>query len=116
MPDSFPDLYKIPRSALTRIRQELPVQNVYLEAGSGISLFVYDNDTFIVYPYVTSAAQPATIRLHVLGAASALVMPERKDFRTGEDMRIEPLYSRGGETVFEVRSQPGRYDLYRIEK
>ena len=52
----------------------------------------------------------------MLGEASALVMPERKDFRTGEDMRIPPLYTRGGETVFELRAQPGRYDLYRIVK
>ena len=35
---------------------------------------------------------------------------------TGEKMKIPPLYTRGGETVFEVRSQPGRYDLYRIER
>ena len=116
VPDSFPDLYKLPRSVLTRIRRALPVRNVYLEAGSGVSLFVYDNDTLIVYPYVTSEAQPATIRLQVLGEASALVMPERNDFRTGEKMKIPPLYTRGGETVFEVRSQPGRYDLYRIER
>ena len=116
VPDSFPDLYKLPGSVLTRIRRSLPVRNVYLEADSGVSLFVYDNDTLIVYPYVSSDAQPATLRLHVLGEVSALSMPERNDFRTGEKMKIPPLYTRGGETVFEVRSQPGRYDLYRIER
>ena len=114
VPDSFPDLYKLPRSVLTRIRRALSVRNAYLEAGSGVSLFVYDNDTLIVYPYVTSEAQPATIRLHILGEASALKMPERKDFRTGKKVTIPPLYTREGETVFEIRIQPGRYDLYRI--
>ena len=114
VPDSFPDLYKLPRAVLTRIRQEMPAGKAYLECGSGISLFVYDNDTFIVYPYVTSVAQPATIHIHVTGEATALIMPVRKDFRTGENVRIAPLYSRCGETVFEVRANPGVYELYRI--
>lgn len=114
VPESFPDLYKIPRSVLTRIRAEFPVGRVFLECGSGVSLFVYDNSAFIVYPYVTSQAQPGTIRIHIKGDAEALLMPERKDYRTGESLRIPPLYSRCGETVFEVRANPGVYDLYRI--
>ena len=115
VPDSFPDLYKIPGRALTRIRREFPVNGAYLECRAGISLFAYDNDTLIVYPYVTSQAQPSTAYLHVAGEAKALEMPAApKDFRTGKTVRVEPLYSRDGETVFELRAMPGRYDLYRI--
>ena len=113
-PDNFPDLYKLPRSVLTRLRAEFPAARAYLECGSGISLFAYDNDTFIVYPYVTSQAQPGAIRIHVIGEAEALLMPLRKDFRTGECLRVPPLYSGAGETVFEVRATPGVYDLYRV--
>ncbi len=112
VPDNFPDLYKIPRSVLTRIRAEFPAAGAWLECGSGVSLFAYDNGTFIVYPYVTSQAQPGTIRIHIKGDAEALLMPERKDRRSGESLRIPPLYSRCGETVFEVRANPGVYDLY----
>ena len=114
VPDSFPDLYKLPAPVLTRIRQEFPVNGVYLEAGSGISVFQYDNGAFILYPYATSAAQPATVRLHVKGGAKALEMPVRKDFRTGEPVRLLPLYEKDGEAVFEVRTNPGRYELYTI--
>ena len=115
VPDSFPDLYKIPGRALTRIRREFPVNGAYLECRAGISLFAYDNDTLIVYPYVTSQSQPSTAYLHVAGEAKALEMPAApKDFRTGKTVRVEPLYSRDGETVFELRAMPGRYDLYRI--
>ena len=114
VPDSFPDLYKIPEKALTRIRREFTAGNVYLECGAGISLFPYDNGTFIVYPYATSAAQPATVLIHVAGEAAALEMPLTKGFPAGEKIRIEPLYRKDGETVFEVRTVPGRYDLYKI--
>ena len=48
------------------------------------------------------------------GEAEALEMPVRKQPFTGEPVRIEPLYRRNGETVFEVRTMPGRYELYRI--
>ena len=94
VPDSFPDLYKIPGKALTRIRREFPAAKAYLECKAGISLFPYDNDVFIIYPYVTSQAQPSTLYLHIL--------------------RIPPLYSRNGETVFELPAIPGKYELYRI--
>ncbi len=114
VPDNFPDLYKIPGKALTRIRREFPACGTYLECRAGVSLFPYDNDTLIVYPYVTAQSQPASAYLHVEGEAKALEMPVRKDFITGGKIRIEPLYSRDGETVFELRTMPGRYELYRI--
>jgi hypothetical protein len=116
VPDSFPDFYKMPEPVLTRIRAEFSVGGVYLECGAGISLFPYDNDTLIIYPYATSQAQPATIYLHVAGDVKALEMPVRKDFRTGETVRIPPMYTRAGETVFELRTNPGSYELYRLIK
>ena len=114
VPDNFPDFYKFPCRALTRIRREFPAGGVYLECRAGISLFPYDNGAFIVYPYATSAAQPATVLIHVQGDAEALEMPVAKHYVTGERIRLEPLYKKDGETVFEARTQPGRYDLYRI--
>ncbi len=114
VPDNFPDLYKLPGKALTRIRREFPAGRVYLECRAGVSLFPYNNDHFIVYPYAASASQPASLLIHVTGDAQALEMPVRINPFTGEMIRIEPLYHREGETVFEARTMPGRYELYRI--
>jgi hypothetical protein len=114
VPDSFPDLYKIPGKALTRIRREFPVSGAYLECKSGISLFPYDNDTLIIYPYVTAQSQPSRLYLHVKGTVKALEMPVRRDFRTGGNIRIEPLFVQDGETVFELPAMPGKYEQYRI--
>ena len=113
VPDSFPDFYKMPGRALTRIRREFHT-GAYLECRAGISLFPYDNDTLIVYPYVTSLAQPSTVYLHVAGEAKALEMPVRKSFSGSGPVRIVPLYARDGETVFELPAVPGKYELYRI--
>ena len=115
VPDNFPDLYRLPGKALTRIRREFPANGIYLECKAGVSLFPYDNDTFIVYPYATSHAQPASALIHVSGEIQALEMPVRKAFHGGkENLRIPPLYSLEGETIFEVPTRPGQYELYRI--
>jgi hypothetical protein len=53
IPDSFSDLYNLPAGALNKIREvlsgQLPVQ---IEGPSGISLFVYDNNTFIAESFL----------------------------------------------------------------
>ncbi len=108
IPDSFPQLYRLPREVLTRIRQELNT-GVYLDSASGTSVFTYDNDSFIVYQYVTSASQPDTVRVHVKGEARALRIPV-------SGKTLTPLYRKDGETLFEVRTQPGEYTLYAIER
>ena len=107
VPDAFPDFYHIPAEALSRIRQALPVNGVWLEGPARVSLFVYDNDTVVLYPYVMEGVQRTLVRLHVRGA-KALTLPCAK----GE--RLEPLYTRDGEAVFELEALPGRYVLYKI--
>ena len=108
VPDAFPDLYRIPEPALSRLRRALPVRGCWLEGPSRISLFVYDNDSVILYPYVMEGVQRTRVRLHVKGAAALL---EGADAR-----RIEPLYRDGGDSVFELAVMPGRWEIYRIER
>src|SRR3972149_702673 len=53
IPDNFADLYSLPAEVLTQIKEVL-MKNLYVsvEAPSGVSLFVYDNDTFIVESFL----------------------------------------------------------------
>lgn len=112
VPDAFPQLNNLPMEALTRIRAEFPVGGVYLEGIDRISLFVYDNDTFIVYPYVDDGTQASEIRLHVLGNAKALKLPVQD--RGPQGGELKPLYRDEHETVFKANAMPGRYVLYQI--
>jgi hypothetical protein len=109
VPDAFPDFYHIPAEALSRIRQAMPVNGIWLEGGARISLFAYDNDAFVVYPYVMEGTQRSVVRLHVKGA-KALTLPCQ-----GNE-RLEPLYIRGDEAVIEAEAMPGRYEIYRVER
>ncbi|HSW38076.1 MAG TPA: hypothetical protein VLL97_01125, partial [Acidobacteriota bacterium] len=53
MPENFIDLYRLPPTALNRLRQtvggHLPV---LLEGPGEVSLFVYDNDSFVVHSFL----------------------------------------------------------------
>jgi hypothetical protein len=53
VPDNFSDLYNLPPEALNKIREvmsaQLPVQ---IEGPSGVSLYVYDNNTFIAESFL----------------------------------------------------------------
>ncbi len=109
VPDAFPELYRVPAEALSRVRQTLPVNGAWLEGPARISMFVYDNDTLVTYPYVMEGVQREIVRLHVKGAA-ALTLP------CEGGRRLEPLYRSGDEAVFELEAVPGRYVLYRIER
>jgi hypothetical protein len=106
VPDAFPDLYELPAPVLSRIRQAIPVQGIWLEGGPRISLFVYDNDTFIVYPYVMDGVQRQVVRVHVDCAEAIRPAPGGKE--------IDPLYTRGSESVFEIPAVPGIFTLYQI--
>jgi hypothetical protein len=77
IPDNFSDLYQYPAEVLNRIRaivtQDVPVR---LEGPSQVSLFCYDNGTFIVESFLS---EPVTIKVNVTGEASGL-----NDLLTGE--------------------------------
>ncbi len=110
-PDAFPDYYRMPSPVLSRIRQALPVNGIWFEGPSRISLFAYDNDSFIVYPYVMDNVQREDILVHVKGAKALEEFP--KHFPMA-DSRVEPLYTEGDEAVFKLSAMPGVFKIYTI--
>ncbi|GHU98258.1 permease [Spirochaetia bacterium] len=112
VPDTFSELKKLPREALTRIRQELCCGKMYLDAPAQVSLFTYDNDTFGLYSYTGMGSAPDWVRIHVRGNAAGLspIMPGNPG-----PAAITPLYTDPEETVFELRTEPGEYQFYRLE-
>ncbi len=70
VPDKFADLYELPTEVLTRIKRtvtdDLPVR---VDAPAGVSLFVYDNDTFIVESFLD---EPVDIQIVTAGSVKTL--------------------------------------------
>lgn len=110
VPDSFTDIREIPKEVLGRMRREFQVNGIYLEGDPNVSLFVYDNDTFLLYNYVTSWANDCDLYVHVKGAKKLVptVMPKY------EPAEILPLYTAGDDAVFKIRAGVGRWSAYKI--
>ncbi|MCR4895462.1 MAG: hypothetical protein K5891_01660 [Lachnospiraceae bacterium] len=106
VPDAFPDFYRIPAPAWSRIRQAFPVKGIWLEGEPRISLFVYDNDTFVMYPYVMEGVQRTEAKVHVKGAKALQSVLWKRD--------IEPAYMEGDKAVFLLDAMPGKYECYRV--
>jgi hypothetical protein len=70
IPESFTDLYNLPAGVLSRIKdtltRELPVR---VDGPGRVSLFVYDNDTFIVESFLD---EPVDVGVTVARQAAAL--------------------------------------------
>lgn len=109
LPDVFSALYTLPCSVLSRLRAEFAVRGLWLEGGSEVSLFVYDNDTFIPYAYVDEGAQPVDVLVHASADQAELENPV-----TGQ--KILPLYRTEQETVFPMRLSPGEYGIWKVKK
>jgi len=68
VPDDFADIYRLPQSVLTQIRSLLGRDIfVNLDGPDHVSLFAYDNRTFIVQNF---QSQPVTTRVSVVRATN----------------------------------------------
>jgi hypothetical protein len=102
IPQSQGDLYSLPADVLAAIRGVV-CRDMYvrLEAPSQVSLFVYDNDTFIVESFRESTD-------------AARLVPDRRitklrDLLTGRELTGQP---RGDRMVFDTMVRPGTYSVF----
>jgi hypothetical protein len=122
IPENMADLYNLPQPLLTRLKAYL-LRNfpVRIDAPALVSLFAYDNDTFVVESY--RAAQSA-VNVSVAGANKKL-----RDLETGklipatventaaigDPRRNRGLYQEPPHTAFAVKIEPHSYRAYRVE-
>lgn len=105
LPDAFGQIKHLPDRILTLMRREV-CPDIYLEAGPMVSLFTYDNDTFVLYPYNDRATHDSDVLVHIKGNVKLTdVLHERE---------IEPLYHLHGESVFSLRMRVGQWMGYKI--
>jgi hypothetical protein len=89
IPDDFAELYRLPREVLSKIKSFLTAHlYVGLDCPSGVSLFAYDNQTFIVESFLGEREE---VRVLLDKSAQGLV-----DLRTGEEFKGEEIMNRWG--------------------
>ena len=125
MPDNFNDLYRLPTSVTSAVKNYvLAGFPVRLDGPSQVALFAYDNNTFVVQSYrhtetdvTVSVLDPGTTKLRNLVTNVALnpqplpPEPDRRDFRRG---RRGPDGER--RVTFKVHLPPHSYAVFAAEK
>jgi hypothetical protein len=115
IPENFADLYKLPAKALTRIREELcahlPVQ---LEGPANVSIFQYDNNTFIVESFHNETTQVNIVLDKKFNAITDL---QSNAVVTGELRRPAPGWMNRGrkeKNIFAVSLKPHSFRVFRF--
>ncbi|HVS76736.1 MAG TPA: hypothetical protein VHE11_07360 [Steroidobacteraceae bacterium] len=113
VPANMGDLYQLPQPLLDQLRgyllERFPLR---IDAPAHVSLFAYDNHTFVVESY---RASPATVRVFVEGGASRLV-----DLASGQSVLPAsgstpgPAPGKRNETSFVVQLPPHSYAAYEV--
>jgi hypothetical protein len=103
VPDAFADLYKLPVETLAVLRKEMNLP-VTLECCGRVSLFLYDNDTFILQSFLE---RPEKIRIRVNKPGVTLVPLSKTP-------PLENAASSDKGSVFEVVLMPGHYAVFKF--
>jgi hypothetical protein len=114
VPANMGDLYRLPQPVLDQLRGYVLARfPLRVDAPALVSLFAYDNHTFVVESY---RASPATVRVFVKSGAAKLV-----DLVSGQSVLPAPASAPGpapGERhprSFVLRLPPHSYRAFRIE-
>ena len=116
IPDNMGDLYELPQPVTRTIRNYLQADfPVRIDAPPRVSLFVYDNGTFIVQSFRSAAT---TVNVSVSGAHTEL-----RDLQSGEassagsdtDTTQLALPGEGARTRFQVRIPPHSYRAFSVQ-
>ncbi len=116
IPDNFSDLYQLPAEALDIIRKALGSQlKISLEGPAQVSLFAYDNNTFIVESFLPQAA---TVRI-VAPAGTHVLTDLQTDERLNGTFRKPQLGwwlpKSGEKEVFTITLPPHSFRVFSFE-
>lgn len=116
VPDDFNDMYDLPQPVLTAIKSYIMRNfSVEMNAPSQVSLFAYDNGTFVVESYRN---KPVTVTLSVLGSRKTLENLITGETLTGEAMRhnrLAQMPNAPARTSFTVTVLPHSYVGFKTE-
>jgi hypothetical protein len=120
IPENPSDLAKIPVWAYDCLKPDFNYDGIYVSAPN-VSLFHYDNGTFIVYAHVTGQAHPVHATIHIQDTKKKLIQHfaprtpdgertiELREVKTWHDLKP------GSELVGEVILNPGEFYEFSVE-
>jgi hypothetical protein len=117
VPESFTDLYNIPDEALSRIREILSGKlKMYLEGPGRVTMFFYDNNTFIVESFLNEGSELKIVTDKGFTKLSDIVSNESYTGKIREPKMGwwgRPIGDK--KMVFDFKLKPHSYRVFKIE-
>lgn len=113
VPDCFADLAKLPVPVMDMIRRVFASNGLYI-SGRNVSLFQYDNDTFVLYCYAGSNALPERVSVHLLSPAHHLAYLNGKSTGNFTETFCHHQQWDEKEWTTSVLVQPGEFYAFKI--
>lgn len=116
IPDNFSDLYRLPERVLNRIREVASQDlSIHLEGPSQVSLFVYDNGTFIIESYLP---EPVAVKVVVNKPVSKLIDLLSNEILLGTDTTSNRIWGRENKdvTIFEMKIKPHSFRVFQSKE
>ena len=116
VPDNFADLYNLPPKALNKIREILcGGLNVSMEGPSNISLYLYDNNTFIIESLLDTEAQLKIVTPRqfnqITDLSSNKIVKAEARKQTPNDFR----YKYPAKNTFSITLKPHSFRIFKVE-
>ena len=115
IPENFSHLYALPDNALNRLRAVVSADmDVQIEGPSQVSLFTYDNDTFVVHSFHDT---PVEINL-VVRSSKGVTDIESKEVISGTQAQSQKIYGRQRyeASTCKVTIPPHSFRAFKINK
>ncbi|RPH91906.1 MAG: hypothetical protein EHM72_18250, partial [Calditrichaeota bacterium] len=102
IPDNFGELYELPAEILSEIKRVL-MKNfiVYIDSPADVSLFIYDNHSFILHSFKPYRLPVKVVLDHQISTVIDLETKQKID-----------LKEENGKWVFTTRVEPHNYEVY----
>lgn len=113
IPDNYSDLYQYPNEVLNRMRTVMTQDmNVRIDGPLGISLFYYDNGTFIVNSFLD---KPVTFRLVARPGTTTIEDLLSHETVTGKALPVFSFRNKQAdpEQAFEITLKPHSYRVFK---
>jgi hypothetical protein len=115
IPDNFSDLYQYPAEVLNRIRTVITQDlDIRIEGPSQVSLFYYDNGTFIAESFL-----PEPVKINIVSKQPVASITDllTNEVITGSDVSNPYLRNRqtSAERTFEITIKPHSYRVFRYK-
>jgi hypothetical protein len=115
VPENFADLYNLPNNVLDRLRNILSQDmDITIEGPSKISLFLYDNGTFIVESY---ADVPTSVKINIKSANQSLTEITTGLTYKGVNGKSPRIWGRNISdiTSFDINLKPHSFKVYQYQ-